>query len=442
MRVAIVGAGVSGLGCAWRLLQQAPADLQLTVYEAQPRLGGHTHTVDVTVDGAQFGVDTGFLVFNHRTYPHLLRLFADLQVPTVASEMSFGVSLPLATGGRRLEWAGSSLATVFAQKRNLLWPPFLHMLRDIVRFNRAATALAQPGDGAHPDASLTLGEFLDRHGYGRPFVAWYLLPMAAAIWSCPVATMRGYPVSTFARFCHNHGLLQVVDRPQWYTVRGGARDYVDKIAARLPDLRRDDPVHEVRRLPDGSTRVTSRTGPADYDHVVLACHSDESLALLRDADAGERGVLAAVRYQPNRAVLHTDVQQMPRLRSVWSAWNYLSDGADLSAESARVAVTYWLNRLQPLPTTRPVLLTLNPLVPPLPEHVIGAYDYAHPVFDAAAVAAQRALPEVQGRRGVWLAGAWTGFGFHEDGLKSGVAVAEALLARTADGRAQPVARAA
>jgi predicted NAD/FAD-binding protein len=238
-----------------------------------------------------------------------------------------------------------------------------------------------------------------------------------------MATMLAYPFATFARFCDNHGLLQVENRPQWFTVRGGARQYVRRIASRIPDLRLGDPVHSVRRdTVTGQVLVTSQHGAERYDHVILACHSDQSLALLSDADAGERSVLQAVKYQPNRAVLHTDTALMPRLRKVWSSWNYMSDGG----AEPNVSVTYLLNRLQPLPFETPVLLTLNPFTEPHPDTVLAEFDYAHPIFDGAAIGAQRLLPTVQGRRQVWFAGAWTGYGFHEDGLKSGLAVAHAI----------------
>lgn len=417
MKIAIVGAGIAGLGCAHVLAREHA----VTVYESAPRLGGHTNTVDVTVDGIDYAVDTGFLVYNERTYPNLIRLFGELDVPVARSEMSFAVSVPL-DSGRRLEWGGADLDTVFAQRRNLASPRFLGMLRDILRFNRQATAMAT---GLEPGSALTLGEFLDQHRYGREFRQWYLLPMAGAIWSCPLATMLAYPAATFVRFCHNHGLLQVNDRPQWFTVAGGARQYVRKIAAGLRDVRTDDAVLEVLRQP-GAHRVTvrSRRGVESFDHVVLACHSDQSLPMLGDADAAERGVLADVGYQPNRALLHTDARLLPQSRKVWSAWNYLSDGG----EEPAVAVTYLLNKLQPLPFKSPVMVSLNPLIEPRAEHVIAEFDYAHPVFDRAAIAAQKRLADVQGRRRVWFAGAWTGYGFHEDGLKSGLAVAEALRA--------------
>lgn len=419
MKVAIVGSGISGLGCAHALLAERPNGVQVTLFEAEPRLGGHTNTVDVHLDGIDHPVDTGFLVFNERTYPNLIRLFAGLGVPTAKSDMSFAISVPT-RGGRRVEWAGTDLASVFAQRRNLASPRFLSMLADILRFNRQATRIAQ---GAEAAGEQTLGEFLDRHRYGENFRRWYLLPMAAAIWSCPMRTMLGYPLATFVRFCHNHGLLQVNDRPQWFTVAGGARQYVRKIADRLADLRLATPVLEVRRN-DAAGKVSVRTarGVEAFDHVVLACHSDQSAALLADADAAERALLAGAGYQPNRAILHTDPRLMPRLRKVWSSWNYLSDG---KADPA-VSVTYLLNKLQPLPFRTPVFVSLNPIIEPDPATVIAEFEYSHPIFDAGMIEAQKQLPQVQGRRRVWLAGAWTGYGFHEDGLKSGLAVAGAL----------------
>jgi predicted NAD/FAD-binding protein len=417
MRIAVIGAGISGLGCAHALGREH----QVTLYEAAPRLGGHTNTIDVTLDGVTAAVDTGFIVYNERTYPRLIALFAEMGVPTAKSDMSFGVSV--AHKGRTLEWAGSNLDTVFAQRRNLASPAFLGMVRDILRFNRDATAIAAAGSDGTERRSL--GEWLDAGGYGRAFRDWYLLPMAAAIWSCPTATMLRYPAATFIRFCHNHGLLQVENRPQWFTVRGGARQYVRRIAARLDDVRTAEPVHEVRRDADGRLLVRSANGAAHYDEVVLAAHSDQALRLLADADSLEREVLSSVGYQANRAVVHTDPALLPANRKVWSAWNYLSSGG----EEPRVSVSYLMNRLQPLPFESPVVVSLNPLAEPRPETVIAEFDYEHPVFDASAIRAQSLLPEAQGRRGVWFAGAWTGYGFHEDGLKSGLAVAEALRAR-------------
>ena len=422
MKIAVIGAGISGLSCAYRLVQ---GGADVTLYEAGSYFGGHSNTVDVTLDGATYGVDTGFLVFNERTYPNLIALFAELGVDTAPSDMSFSVKLPLgvAPGARVLEWAGSNLDTVFAQRGNLLRPRFLRMVRDILRFNKQATALAN--SGTMPQ--MPLGYFLDLHGYSDQFRAWYLLPMAACIWSCPSDQMLAFPVSTFIRFCHNHGLLQVSDRPQWRTVTGGSRNYVNKLLAAIPGKRLATPVTSVVRGQGGarSVRVQTAAGVEQFDQVVMACHSDQSLALLGDdASADERLVLEAVRYQPNRAVLHTDASCLPRSRKAWSAWNYQSN----AAPTPQVCVHYLLNQLQPLPFITPVIVSLNPLDEPDPATVLASFDYAHPVFDAGAVAAQTRLGTFQGARNTWYAGAWTGYGFHEDGLKSGLAVASAVAA--------------
>ncbi len=420
MKIAVIGAGISGLSCAYRLVH---GGADVTLYEAGNYFGGHSNTVEVTLDGRTFGVDTGFLVFNDRTYPHLIALFAELGVDTAPSDMSFSVKLPLGQepDARVLEWAGGNIDTLFAQRGNLLRPRFLRMAADILRFNRQATALALRGS----IPQMPLGDFLERHGYSEGFRDWYLLPMAACIWSCPSDQMLAFPVSTFIRFCHNHGLLQVSDRPQWRTVRGGSRHYVDTLLAAIGDKRLATPVTAVTRHPAGgarSVRVDSAAGAEHYDHVVLACHSDQSLALLADPGADECGLLAAVRYQPNRAVLHTDASCLPKSRKAWSAWNYQSN----AAPTPQVCVHYLLNQLQPLPCTTPVIVSLNPIDQPDPAKVLASFDYAHPVFDEAAVAAQGRLSALQGRRNTWFAGAWTGYGFHEDGLKSGLAVAAAL----------------
>ncbi len=422
MKIAVIGAGISGLSAAWQLSRSGH---EVSLYEAGEYFGGHTNTVDVEIDGKRFGVDTGFLVFNHRTYPNLVRLFGELKVETSASDMSFAVKMPIAAGSgtRMLEWAGANLDTVFAQRRNLLSPRFWRMLQDILRFNRETTQMAQV-PGAMEE--IPLGDFLDQRGYSVEFRDWYLLPMAGCIWSCPTAQMLAFPLATFVRFCHNHGLIQVNDRPQWHTVTGGARHYVDKLLTSITHKYLRTPVKAVTRIDVGAlrqVRIDSALGGLVYDHVVLATHSDQSLALLQDASSAEQKLLSAVAYQPNHAVLHTDASCLPQRRKAWSAWNYESAGA---GDETRVCVHYLLNKLQPLPVKTPVIVSLNPVSEIDPAKVIGRFDYAHPVFDGAAIDAQRALVDIQGLRNTWFAGAWTGYGFHEDGLKSGLSVAAAI----------------
>ena len=428
-RVAVIGSGVSGLAAAWHL--QDAADV--TLFEADSHFGGHAHTVDLTLDGVTHGVDTGFLVFNHATYPNLVRLFADLQVDTAPSEMSFSVQVPGADGRGGLEWSGCNLDTVFAQRSNLLRPRFLGMLRDLLRFNRETTAIAERNEEAA--LQQPIGDFLVARGFSSAFRDWYLLPMLGCIWSCPTDQMLRFPVATMIRFCHNHGLIRVTDRPQWYTVRGGSREYVRRLLARIPDARLNTPVRAVRRVPPdtGSAGVWVDTdhGSQPFDDVVLAGHSDQSLALLgAHATADERSVLGAIRYQRNRAVLHTDAALLPRRRKAWAAWNYVRSPAQAQEQSA-VCLHYLINRLQPLPWATPVVVSLNPTQEPAAGTVHGEFDYAHPVFDLGAIAAQARVPGLQGGAHVWFAGAWTRYGFHEDGLRSGIDVAAALRARWA-----------
>jgi predicted NAD/FAD-binding protein len=434
-RVAVVGSGISGLSAAWLLREQA----DVTLFEADARFGGHAHTVDVTLDGITHGVDTGFLVFNDATYPNLIQLFADLAVPVAASDMSFSVQVP-AIG---LEWSGSSLDTVFAQRRNLVRPAFLGMLADLLRFNKECTAIAE----RQQEAALAepIGDFLTRRRFGDAFRDWYLLPMLGCIWSCPTDQMLRFPVATMIRFCHNHGLIRVANRPQWRTVRGGSRVYVQRLVKQLPDARAGTPVRALRRVPPGSGAagvwLDTDHGSERFDEVVLAGHSDQSLALLGDhASADERAVLGAIRYHRNRAVLHTDASVLPQRRKAWAAWNY-ERATKASLEQSQVCLHYLINQLQPLPWKRPVVVSLNPTREPDAATVHGEYDYAHPVFDLGAIAAQQRLPALQGQGHVWFAGAWTRYGFHEDGLRSGIAVAEGLQQHWAVA-AVPTARAA
>jgi len=430
IKVAIVGSGISGLAAAHALRGKA----QVTLLEAGGYFGGHTHTVDVTLPTARgavtHGVDTGFLVLNERTYPQLIGLLAELQVAKARSDMSFSVQAPAGANGRALEWSGSSLNTVFAQRANLANPRFWGMLRDLLRFNALATRLAQSGTGAQ--LRQPLGDFLREKGFGSAFQDWYFLPMMACIWSCPTAQMLEFPVSTMLRFCHNHGLLQITNRPQWWTVQGGARTYVDKITAGIADKRLNTPVRRIEHLDHtpggkGGVRIHTDAGIELFDKVIIATHSDQALDMLAAPTPRERETLGTIRYQSNKAVLHTDASVLPTRKAAWAAWNYERAAAP-EEEGARVCLHYLINRLQPLPWDQPVLVSLNPVRPIAQDKVIGEYDYDHPVFDAVAVAAQHCMPVLQGKNHRYFAGAWMGYGFHEDGLKAGLAAAAQLLA--------------
>jgi predicted NAD/FAD-binding protein len=422
-RVAVIGSGIAGLAAAKSL----SASARVTLFEAAAWFGGHTHTVDLTLGGISHGVDTGFLVFNEKTYPKLVGLFDELGVETAASDMSFSVR------AGELEWSGRNLDAVFAQRSNLARPRFWRMLGEVLRFNRLATAIAIASDAAPAGVAAlhrSIGDFLDEHRFSRGFRDGYFLPMIGCIWSCPTEQMLRFPVATMIRFCHNHGLLQVTDRPQWRTVRGGARNYVSRMLASIADVRLNAPVRRVRRLTEGGAEVSTDAGAECFDAVVMACHSDQSLALLGDASDAERAVLGAVRYHPNRAVLHTDATVLPRCRRAWAAWNY-ERAPSASQESASVCLHYLINRLQPLPFAEPVIVSLNPITEPAAGSVHGEFAYSHPVFDAAALAAQECLPTLQGQRDTWYCGAWTRYGFHEDGLASGLAAAAQIAARPA-----------
>ena len=412
LKIAVVGTGISGLSAAWLLSQRH----DVTVYERADRVGGHSNTVVAWVGGQDIAVDTGFIVFNRRTYPNLTALFEFLKVPTQLSEMSFGVSMD----GGDLEYSGSGISGVFGQPINLIRPRFWSMLTDLVRFYRQA-----PLDIAQiEDEQISLGDYLVKGQYGDAFRDDHLLPMGSAIWSATPAEMLSYPAAAFIRFHDNHGLLQLSGRPAWETVVGGSRNYVERLTTAIADrIRLDTGVREVRRI-NGGVVVTDSTGQSErYDHVVMASHADQSLKMLADPSAGEQTLLGAFRHSRNLAVLHTDESFMPKRRAVWSSWNYIGS-RDVASDS--VCVTYWMNRLQNIQSEKPLFVTLNPPRPPRAGTLLHSEVYDHPVFDANAIAAQRKLWLLQGNRNTWFCGAYFGAGFHEDGLQAGLAVAEQL----------------
>jgi predicted NAD/FAD-binding protein len=442
-KVAIIGAGISGLGCAYALRQRP--DLDITIFEGGNHIGGHSNTVDISLNTPQgtltHGVDTGFLVFNRKTYPRLVRLFEEIQVPIAPSEMSFSVSIDASekTGrSKKIEWAGNDLNSFFGQRSNLLSPSFWRMAYDILRFNRLATQLAEEQitaklEYSEPDECIK--DFLDRNRFSTSFRENYFLPMIGAIWSCSVEQMLEFPIQTMVRFCHNHGLLQIQNRPQWLTVQGGSREYVKLLVKALEK-------HQVRVLRESVSRVNAsqaEKGPVEvitasgshwFDEVVMACHSDQTLDLVHGIKQDARNILASIPYQKNRAILHTDTDFLPTNERCWAAWNYTAKSGATPTAQQHVSVNYLINRLQPLPKAlqnTQIIVSLNPLTDPNPKLVHEEIHYSHPVFDMRAVQAQKKLPLIQGNSSIWYCGAWTGFGFHEDGLRSGELVAKDLI---------------
>lgn len=408
--IAVIGSGIAGMSAAWLLSQKH----DVTVYEKNGRLGGHSNTVIVNTSLGPTPVDTGFIVFNDATYPNLIALFAHLGVQTKMSDMSFGVSL----NGGRTEYSSVGAGAFLGGGRNLISPRFWSMTWDLLRFYRSAPLeLLRTRDDL-----ISLGEYLSRRGYGDAFQRDHLLPQAAAIWSASIADIRHYPACAFVRFFENHGLLKLKDRPEWQTVEGGSRAYVEKLTAAYADRARLNAGAVSVRREGNSAWVRDAQGHAmRYDNVVIATHADEALAMLEDASPQERALLGAFRYTKNRAVLHTDQAFMPRREPLWASWNYVGDAGEKEC-----VVTYWMNKLQRIRSREQIFLTLNPRTAPAPETILYETSYDHPLFDAAAIRAQESLWSLQGVRNTWFCGAHFGAGFHEDGLQAGLAVAEQL----------------
>lgn len=413
LSIAVIGSGVSGLGAAWLLSKTH----RVTLFETAGYAGGHANTVDVPGSGATTAVDTGFIVYNTASYPNLIALFDHLDVPTSATNMGFAVSLD----NGRYEYSGDGLGGLFGQPANIVNPHHWRMILDMLRFFREAQSGVKSGIALTSAGGPTLGQYLAQNGYSDAFVRRHIVPMAAAIWSTPSADIMDYPAAAFIRFFQNHGLLQVNDRPAWRTVVGGSRSYVNRLLAAMPGrLMLDTAVTAIVR---GNSNVTivHGQGRQEFDACVIAAHADDALGLLSDPDPRERAMLGAFRYTPNRAVLHDDPSFMPKRRRLWSSWNYLADAATADAS---LSLTYWMNTLQPLNTTRDLFVTLNPRRAVARTREIAAFEYRHPLFDRAAMAAQGDLWSLQGRRNTWFCGSYFGYGFHEDGLQAGLAVAE------------------
>ncbi len=411
-KIAVIGSGISGLGAAYLLQHQ----YDVTLFEKQHRLGGHARTVNVNYAGEEIAVDTGFIVFNYRNYPHLTAMFKHLDVPVKLSDMSLGLSL----GGGKFEWGCQGLSAVFAQKSNIISPRFWGMIKDILRFNKCVHQFK--------NSNLTLGEILLQLKMGEDFKNRFLLPTAGAIWSCSPQQILDFPASSFINFFDNHGLLTVNDQPKWWTVDGGSIEYVNRIAANFKgEIKLNANISSVRRADDKNNVMVEVINDGEvmlFDEVVFATHSDQALRLLVDAGTDETNILSNITYQKNHAYLHRDNSLMPKRKAAWASWNYLCD--DVVDENAHITLTYWMNRLQSIPHDKPLFVTLNPAKTPRDEMIYDQVTFEHPVYNQAALQAQTEMINIQGGRGVWFCGAYMRYGFHEDGLNSAVEVAKML----------------
>ena len=429
--IAVVGGGIAGLSAAWALSRHH----HVTLIEQNAYLGGHSNTVDIDDNGHKIAVDTGFIVFNPPNYPYLVELFKTLEVETVETNMSFGVSMRDGT----FEYAGSDLNGLFAQRGNLLKPKFWRMLNDVRRFYRSAPGYLQNAGGR------SIGELLENHRFSEVFIDDHLMPMAAAIWSASREDIEKYPADAFIRFFANHGLLELGERPLWNTVKGGSREYVKRLVA---DTAYAGIVHHaaerLERTADGIRILCSDGESHQFDEAVLACHADEALSLLAQPSVNEQKVLGAFQYSHNEAVLHEDPALMPRRRAAWSSWNYIEKRPQATEETTEqnepLCVSYWMNRLQALPTERDIIVTLNPNVEPDADKVLRRFQYTHPIFDQNTNTAQHASVDIQGKNRVWFCGSYLGHGFHEDGIQSGLWVAEQFNCAPAWQMASPFPR--
>lgn len=404
MKIAIIGSGISGMSAAWLLSHEHEVDL----YEKNNYIGGHSNTVDIDLHGKKIPVDTGFIVFNHQTYPNLKGLFENLGVKTIESDMSFAASI----NDGSFEYSGKNLSGLFAQKKNIVNPMFLMMLKDILKFNKSAVQVLES------DENPTLGEFLDSLKVGKYCRDYYLLAMSAAIWSCPVEKMKQYPAKSFVRFFKNHGLLTVKDQPIWRTVEGGSREYVKLLCEKFKDnIFPYSKIEKITKLPDGKIEVAGRI----YDKVVIATHSDQASSMIEDFPKAKE-IVGKIRYQKNLAVLHCDRNLMPKNKKAWASWNYLNNTSN--HKDHRVCLTYWMNLLQQLDTEEQIFVTLNPNKEINPKTIFAKIEYEHPIFDFEALAAQNQIQQIQGLDNLYFCGAYLGYGFHEDGLNSALKVAE------------------
>ena len=411
-KIAIIGSGIAGMSAAWLLNK----DHDITVFEAGDHIGGHSNTVDAGNGENPLPVDTGFIVYNEQNYPNLVALFDHLNVPTKPSDMSFAASIDKG----RFEYSGTGLNGLLAQRSNLVSPRFWAMMSDIMRFYKTAPTL----DGAAASADLSLGDYLRENNYSDAFIRDHILPMGAAIWSTTVTDMLDYPLATFVRFFESHGLLKFKDRPKWRTVDGGSREYVKRLTASYQDKIRREGVVAITRALNGVEVMTAAGAQHLFDDVVLATHADDALKLLSNPNQSEQRLLGAFQYTDNDTYLHTDERLMPKRRRVWSSWNYIDDGA--ADAGKQLTLSYWMNRLQTIDESHPLFVTLNPHIAPREETIIRKFSYQHPLFDRAAIEAQKELWQLRGRDRVWYCGSYFGYGFHEDALEAGLAVAEQL----------------